>query len=187
MCAALGHFCPPGCGNSISVRAFLEEGDDGSLEEIKNQQDVARSAPLPGGDRAPSEHRTSPTGSGNGLCGPLSGRERPEAPSPEGALLSPISVLAAEIDKLSLQGLGSRVPKTPNRSVDAGGPTLPAPGVDAVGGASLGAPEASGLGSQQTRTRGGESVGTVQLHPPPGRSSVSPASRAPVHRRFLSG
>lgn len=192
---------PAGCGNSISVRAFLDEGDDRSLEEIKNQQDAARSAPPPGSDSLPSEQRTSTPGSRNGLCGPLSGRKRPEAPSREDALLSPISVLTAEIDKLHLQGLGSSFPETPNKSMEPGGETVPVCRVGAVGGDPLGAPEADGLGSQQTRTQGGVSVRTAQvrLQPagpghvaPQGQSSVpsgpsAPATRTLAHGLFLSG
>ncbi|XP_049721875.1 ankyrin repeat and LEM domain-containing protein 2 isoform X2 [Elephas maximus indicus] len=124
------------CSNSISVRAFLDEDEDMSLEEIKNWQNAARNASQPpvgasgdsGRDILPvgqDAHLTdssdaSDTHDGrNGFCSPLSQArpqrgKRPRPHSREGSLLSPVSSLMVEFDKLNLQALGSSFCKTPN-------------------------------------------------------------------------
>ncbi|XP_004385074.1 ankyrin repeat and LEM domain-containing protein 2 isoform X1 [Trichechus manatus latirostris] len=124
------------CSNSISVRAFLDEDEDMSLEEIKNWQNAARSASQPpagafgdtGCDILPVGQDTYLTDSldasgtcdgRNGFCSPLS-QARPrrgKRPMPhcrEGSLLSPVSNLTVEFDKLNLQTLGSSFCKTSN-------------------------------------------------------------------------
>ncbi|CDQ74342.1 unnamed protein product [Oncorhynchus mykiss] len=115
--------------NSISVGAFLDEGDDVSLEEIKNRQNAALTnfssacskdslAGAVGGLALHEFHilpvLLSPV-CNNGLC-PSTGAERthngdkgsPRTSSSPSHLLSPISNLMVEFERMSLQdGLDS--------------------------------------------------------------------------------
>lgn len=207
----------PGCrrkgSNSISVRAFLDEGDDVSLEEVKNRQNTARNNTPPtvgacrdlGCSTLPSEEKTdrieasapaSPHSSRNGFCGPPSGGRtlggaRPEALSAAGTLTSPVSGLTAEFGKLGLQ-TRSRCPEAPNHTVQTGDEEAPT-SVDAVERDLLGPPDADRLGNNQIRTDSDMSAGIAHtcLSPSsPGREALhggSSVSAEPVQRLFLSG
>lgn len=200
------------------MRAFLDEDDDMSLEEIKNRQNTARSntQPTVGAfgdsgceilslgqktDLAEAASPTSPHSSRNGLCSPLGGKT-PKAPSQEEALLSPVSGLAVEFDKLNLQNLGSSFSKTPNKSMKTRDKKILTSGMDAVESDSLEPPAAGKLGNNQIRTEGEMSAGIAKMCLGPdsprheaqhGCSSVSlepsrvPATKEPIQRLFLSG
>ncbi|XP_045881512.1 ankyrin repeat and LEM domain-containing protein 2 [Meles meles] len=162
------------CSNSISVRAFLDEDDDLSLEEIKNRQNTARNNTQPTvstfGDSKcdilPLEQETSlieastltsPHGSRNGFCGPLSssrtpGRKRLEAPGAGEALIPPVSGLTVEFDKLQLQDLGSNFPKTSNKNRKSRDKKSFTSRTDAVENDLLEPPAADTLRDNQTRT-----------------------------------
>ncbi|XP_027432999.1 ankyrin repeat and LEM domain-containing protein 2 isoform X1 [Zalophus californianus] len=162
------------CSNSISVRAFLDEDDDLSLEEIKNRQNTARNNTQPTvsafGDSKcdilPLEQETnlieastltSPHSSKNGFCSPLSGsrtlgRKRPEAPSAGEALISPVSGLMVKLDKLNLQDLESNFSKTPSKTMKTREKKSLTSRVDAVESDLLEPPAADTLRNNQTRT-----------------------------------
>ncbi|KAF3820556.1 hypothetical protein GH733_005101 [Mirounga leonina] len=162
------------CSNSISVRAFLDEDDDLSLEEIKNRQNTARNNTQPTvsafGDSKcdilPLEQETnlieastltSPHSSKNGFCSPLSGsrtlgRKRPEAPGTGEALISPVSGLMVKFDKLNLQGLESNFSKTPSKNMKTRDKKSLTSRVDAVESDLLEPPAADTLRNNQTRT-----------------------------------
>ncbi|XP_047684056.1 ankyrin repeat and LEM domain-containing protein 2 isoform X2 [Prionailurus viverrinus] len=162
------------CGNSISVRAFLDEDDELSLEEIKNRQNTARNNTRPTlgtfgdleCDILPLEQETelieastltSAHSSKNGFCSPLSGgqtlgRRRPEAPRGEEALLSPVPGLTVEFDKLNLQDLGSNFSKTPNKNMKTADRRSPTSRTDAVEGDLLEPSAADALTNEQMRT-----------------------------------
>ncbi|KAF6277608.1 ankyrin repeat and LEM domain containing 2 [Rhinolophus ferrumequinum] len=202
--------------SSVSVRAFPDEGDDMSLEEIKNRQNAARNAqPTVGATRdagcdpLPFIEASAPTSSlssKNGFCSPLSGDEtlggkRPEAPNQQGSLLSPVCGLTAEFNKLNLQNLGSSFSKTPNKSMKSRGEKVLTSRMDAVERDLLELPDADRLGKHQTRTESDMSAGIARMclrssnprhEAQHGCSSVSPepsfpATREPVQRLFLSG
>ncbi|KAI5166321.1 ankyrin repeat and LEM domain-containing protein 2 [Manis pentadactyla] len=160
------------CSNSISVRAFLEEDDDVSLEEVKNRQNRARNTQSTvsgfgglGCDILLAEQKTnlleasaqtSPHSNKNGFCSPLSssktlGGKRPKALSGDEALLSPVSSLTVEFDKLNLQNLESSFSKTPNKTMKTKEKILTSR-KEAVEGDLLGPPAADKLGNNQIRT-----------------------------------
>ncbi|XP_069817160.1 ankyrin repeat and LEM domain-containing protein 2 isoform X2 [Dendropsophus ebraccatus] len=100
--------------NSVSVGAFLDDEDDMSLEEIKNRQNAALKNNLP---LTSTETFTIPecimdatprqSGSNRGYCSPLNNEgtlpgERRRQHCVEETLLSPVSNLMAEFEKLSL-------------------------------------------------------------------------------------
>uniref|UniRef100_A0A8C7FD88 Ankyrin repeat and LEM domain-containing protein 2 n=1 Tax=Oncorhynchus kisutch TaxID=8019 RepID=A0A8C7FD88_ONCKI len=102
--------------NSISVGAFLDEGDDISLEEMKNRQNTALTSITSSASAerdllcsSVSESLLSPI-CDNGL-GPSTGAERthngdmmsPRASSSPCCVLSPISNLMVEFERMSLQ------------------------------------------------------------------------------------
>ncbi|XP_048850179.1 ankyrin repeat and LEM domain-containing protein 2 [Brienomyrus brachyistius] len=125
--------------NSISVGAFLDEGDDISLEEIKNRQNAALTSitavcgkdSLKGASGGLEFHilpvsrsadliemaaeqdcllseKGLPSAEKNGLCSPLSGErtqngERIGRGGASPSLLSPISNLMVEFERMSLQ------------------------------------------------------------------------------------
>ncbi|XP_045390041.1 ankyrin repeat and LEM domain-containing protein 2 isoform X1 [Lemur catta] len=202
------------CSNSISVGAFLDE-DDRSLEEIKNQQNIARNAGQPttgapghaGCSPLPSEPKAdlieasdpdSPRGSRNGFCSPLSqetlGGKRPKSPSEEEAYLLPVSGLSAEFDKLNLQNLGSRFSKVPNKNVmkTKDKKTLTSR-MDAGESDLLAPPAADRLGNNQRQTNSEMSAGMAKmsLGPSSGGGPQPPASaptkRETAQRLFLFG
>ncbi|XP_040320112.1 ankyrin repeat and LEM domain-containing protein 2 isoform X1 [Herpailurus yagouaroundi] len=162
------------CSNSISVRAFLDEDDELSLEEIKNRQNTARNNTRPTlgtfgdleCDILPLEQETelieastltSAHSSKNGFCSPLSrgqtlGRRRPEAPRGEEALLSPVPGLTVEFDKLNLQDLGSNFSKTPNKNMKTADRRSPTSRTDAVERDLLEPSAADVLTNEQMRT-----------------------------------
>ncbi|XP_046957010.1 ankyrin repeat and LEM domain-containing protein 2 isoform X1 [Lynx rufus] len=162
------------CSNSISVRAFLDEDDELSLEEIKNRQNTARNNTRPTlgtfgdleCDILPLEQETelieastltSAHRSKNGFCSPLSGgqtlgRRRPEAPRGEEALLSPVPGLTVEFDKLNLQDLGSNFSKTPNKNMKTADRRSPTSRTDAVERDLLEPSAADALTNEQMRT-----------------------------------
>ncbi|XP_026907912.2 ankyrin repeat and LEM domain-containing protein 2 isoform X2 [Acinonyx jubatus] len=162
------------CSNSISVRAFLDEDDELSLEEIKNRQNTARNNTRPTlgtfgdleCDILPLEQETelieastltSAHSSKNGFCSPLSGgqtlgRRRPEAPRGEEALLSPVPGLTVEFDKLNLQDLGSNFSKTPNKNMKTVDRRSPTSRTDAVERDLLEPSAADVLTNEQMRT-----------------------------------
>uniref|UniRef100_A0ABI8A2N3 LEM domain-containing protein n=1 Tax=Felis catus TaxID=9685 RepID=A0ABI8A2N3_FELCA len=162
------------CSNSISVRAFLDEDDELSLEEIKNRQNTARNNTRPTlgtfgdleCDILPLEQETelieastltSAHSSKNGFCSPLSGgqtlgRRRTEAPHGEEALLSPVPGLTVEFDKLNLQDLGSNFSKTPNKNMKTAGRRSPTSRTDAVERDLLEPSAADALTNEQMRT-----------------------------------
>ncbi|XP_058547550.1 ankyrin repeat and LEM domain-containing protein 2 isoform X2 [Neofelis nebulosa] len=162
------------CSNSISVRAFLDEDDELSLEEIKNRQNTARNNTRPTlgtfgdleCDILPLEQETelieastltSAHSSKNGFCSPLSGgqtlgRRRPEAPRGEEALLSPVPGLTVEFDKLNLQDLGSNFSKTPNKNMKTADRRSPTSRTDAVERDLLEPSAADALTNEQMRT-----------------------------------
>lgn len=162
------------CSNSISVRAFLDEDDDLSLEEIKNRQNTARNNTRPTlgtfrdleCDILPLEQETDlieastltcAHSSKNGFRSPLSGGKtlggrRPEAPPGGEALLSPVPGLTVEFDKLNLQDLGSNFSKTLNRNIKTTDRKSLTSRTDAVDSDSLGPPAADALSREQTRT-----------------------------------
>ncbi|XP_045313756.1 ankyrin repeat and LEM domain-containing protein 2 isoform X2 [Leopardus geoffroyi] len=162
------------CSNSISVRAFLDEDDELSLEEIKNRQNTARNNTRPTlgtfgdleCDILPLEQETelieastltSAHSSKNGFCSPLSGgqtlgRRRPEAPRGEEALLSPVPGLTVEFDKLNLQDLGSNFSKTPNKNMKTADRRSPTSRMDAVERDLLEPSAADALTNEQMRT-----------------------------------
>lgn len=118
--------------------AFLDGDDDISLEEIKNQQNIAQSqnqptinkfqnsecGSLPLGqkvDHGETSVGSCPNNSKNGLCPPLlnhrtAGGMGLEATSGQEALPLPVSALTLEFDKLNLQGLGDSLLETPNKN-----------------------------------------------------------------------
>ncbi|XP_073746417.1 ankyrin repeat and LEM domain-containing protein 2 isoform X2 [Callorhinus ursinus] len=162
------------CSNSISVRAFLDEDDDLSLEEIKNRQNTARNNTQPTvsafGDSKcdilPLEQETnlleastlaSPHSSKNGFCGPLGGsrtlgRRRPAAPRAGEALTSPVSGLVVKLGKLNLQDLESHFSKTPSKTTKTREKKSLTSGVDAVESDLSEPPPADTLRNNQTRT-----------------------------------
>lgn len=170
------------CSNSISVRAFLDEDDDMSLEEIKNRQNTARNNTQPtvaafgdsGCDILPLEQKTdlieasaptSPRSSRNGFCSPPSdsktlGGKRPKAPSGEDAFLSPVSGLTVEFDKLNLQNLQSSFSnKTPRPTVKTRDKKILTSRVNPAESDMLGPLAADKLGNDQGRTEHGMSAG----------------------------
>ncbi|XP_045671613.1 ankyrin repeat and LEM domain-containing protein 2 [Ursus americanus] len=212
------------CSNSISVRAFLDEDDDLSLEEIKNRQNTARNNTQPTisafGDAKcdilPLEQETnlieaatlpSPHSSKNGFCSPLSGgrtlgRKKPEAPSAGEALLSPVSGLTVEFDKLNLQDLGSNFSKTPNKNMKTRDKKSLTSRMDAVESDLLELPAADTVTNNQTRTESEMSAEMAKIRLGPHapvqeaqqrcgslsseRSGV-PTAKEPVQRLFLFG
>uniref|UniRef100_A0A8C7C0G6 Ankyrin repeat and LEM domain-containing protein 2 n=1 Tax=Neovison vison TaxID=452646 RepID=A0A8C7C0G6_NEOVI len=211
------------CSNSISVRAFLDEDDDLSLEEIKNRQNTARNNTQPTvstfGDSKcdilPLEQETnlieastltSPHGSKNGFCGPLSGsrtpgRKRQEVPRAGEVLISPVSGLTVEFDKLQLQDLGSNVSKTPNKNGKTRNRKSFTSQMDAANDL-LEPPAADTLTENQTRTESEMSakMANIRLGPDTpvpevqqncGSTSSEPAgvptTKEPVERLFLFG
>lgn len=104
--------------NSVSVGAFLDDEDEMSLEEIKNRQNAAlkNNLPLTSAetitiqecimDTSPLQSSCRNDGSKRSSCSPLNNEiilpgERRHQPCLEGALLSPVSNLMAEFEKLS--------------------------------------------------------------------------------------
>lgn len=104
--------------NSVSVGAFLDDEDEMSLEEIKNRQNAAlkNNLPLTSAetitiqecimDTSPLQSSCRNDGSKRSSCSPLNNEiilpgERRHQPGLEGALLSPVSNLMAEFEKLS--------------------------------------------------------------------------------------
>ncbi|KAM9055527.1 ankyrin repeat and LEM domain-containing protein 2 isoform 2-T2 [Megaptera novaeangliae] len=173
------------CSNSISVRAFLDEDDDMSLEEIKNRQNTARNTTQPtaaafgdsGCDILPLEQQTdlieasaprSPRSSRNGFCSPPSdskalGGKRPKAPSREEAFLSPVSGLTVEFDKLNLQNLESSFSKTPSPTVKTRDKKILTSRVNIAESDTLGPLAADKLGNDQGRTEHGMSAGMADM------------------------
>ncbi|XP_048199171.1 ankyrin repeat and LEM domain-containing protein 2 [Perognathus longimembris pacificus] len=121
--------------NSISVGAFLDEEDNMSLEEMKNQQNTARSqsqpttdafgnvecGALPLGQKADCGEGSEghhPHSSENGIGHSLSQRtpswRRQETPPGEADLLPPVSSLTLQFDKLNLKNLGGSLSETSN-------------------------------------------------------------------------
>ncbi|CAK6439918.1 unnamed protein product [Pipistrellus nathusii] len=209
--------CRGKCSDPISVRAFLGEDGDMSLEEIKNRQNTARNHSQPssrasrgsGGDILPSEQRADliedaarscPPGSRNGFCSPGSGKGT-EAASAEEALSSPVSGLTVEFDKLQLQNLGSGFPETPSESVKMREEEILTARPEAVD-SDAEPPAAGRLGSNQARTEGEISAGIANmclgLHCPGHEAQHSctsasseplgvTARKEPVRRLFLLG
>ncbi|XP_036290225.1 ankyrin repeat and LEM domain-containing protein 2 isoform X2 [Pipistrellus kuhlii] len=175
--------CRGKCSNPISVRAFLGEDGDMSLEEIKNRQNTARNHSQPsarasrgsGGD-IPSEQRADliedaarscPPSSRNGFCSPGGGGrtargKRTEAASGEEALSSPVSGLTVEFHKLQLQNLGSGFPETPSESVETREEEILTARPEAVD-SDAEPPAADRLGSSQARTEGEISAGIANM------------------------
>ncbi|XP_007181383.2 ankyrin repeat and LEM domain-containing protein 2 isoform X1 [Balaenoptera acutorostrata] len=173
------------CSNSISVRAFLDEDDDMSLEEIKNRQNTARNTTQPtaaafgdsGCDILPLEQQTdlieasaprSPRSSRNGFCSPPSdskalGGKRPKAPSREEAFLSPVSGLTVEFDKQNLQNLESSFSKTPSPTVKTRDKKILTSRVNIAESDTLGPLAADKLGNDQGRTEHGMSAGMADM------------------------
>ncbi|XP_061025447.1 ankyrin repeat and LEM domain-containing protein 2 [Eubalaena glacialis] len=173
------------CSNSISVRAFLDEDDDMSLEEIKNRQNTARNNTQPtvaafgdsGCDILPLEQKTdlieaaapsSPRSSRNGFCSPPSdskalGGKRPKAPSREEAFLSPVSGLTVEFDKLNLQNLESSFSKTPSPTVKTRDKKILTSRVNTAESDMLGPLAADKLGNDHGRTEHGMSAGMADM------------------------
>ncbi|KAB0400564.1 hypothetical protein E2I00_011872 [Balaenoptera physalus] len=176
------------CSNSISVRAFLDEDDDMSLEEIKNRQNTARNTTQPtaaafgdsGCDILPLEQQTdlieasaprSPRSSRNGFCSP---------PSDSKALESSFS-------------------KTPSPTVKTRDKKILTSRVNIAESDTLGPLAADKLGNDQGRTEHGVSAGMADMcldpdSPTPearhgGGSEPSgvPASKEPVQSLFLFG
>ncbi|XP_072809155.1 ankyrin repeat and LEM domain-containing protein 2 [Vicugna pacos] len=208
---------PPGrhqrCSNSVSVRAFLD-GDDGvSVEETKTRESSAPNGSRPPGaalggsgcDDPSWEHTspveapapTSPRSSGHRLCGRLSREKRPEALNGEGALLSPVSGLAAEFHKLNLQNLGSGFSKTPDESAKT-----PASNGNTGENDWLEPLAADKLGNNQIRTENEMSAGIAKMCLGPRSPGLEahhgcsfaplepsgvPASQEPRQRLFLLG
>ncbi|XP_010602543.1 ankyrin repeat and LEM domain-containing protein 2 isoform X2 [Fukomys damarensis] len=116
------------CSNSVSVGAFLDGDGDMSLEEMKNRQNTAQNHSQPAANAfrnlEPSAKTDFTAASGlccsipNGLCCPSSPSKtlcgRPEAPGIEQDLLSHVSDLMLEFDKLNLQNEVGNLSKTPN-------------------------------------------------------------------------
>lgn len=117
------------CSNSVSVGAFLDGDGDVSLEEMKNRRNTAQSHSQPEADvfknlepGAKADDSVGVSGpcspAPNGLCCPPSPSQtlcgRPEVPGTEQTLLSCVSGLMLEFDKLNLQNQGDSLSKTPN-------------------------------------------------------------------------
>uniref|UniRef100_A0A8C9KQA3 Ankyrin repeat and LEM domain-containing protein 2 n=1 Tax=Panthera tigris altaica TaxID=74533 RepID=A0A8C9KQA3_PANTA len=201
------------CSNSISVRAFLDEDDELSLEEIKNRQNTARNNTRPTlgtfgdleCDILPLEQETelieasaltSAHSSKNGFCSPLSGgqtlgRRRPEAPRGEEALLSPVPGLTVEFDKLNLQDLGSNFSKTPNKNMKTADRRSPTTRTDAVERDLLEPSAADALTNEQMRTENEISarIAKILLGPdaPGHEAQQSYTRKEPIQRLFLFG
>uniref|UniRef100_A0A8C0IPV3 Ankyrin repeat and LEM domain-containing protein 2 n=1 Tax=Chelonoidis abingdonii TaxID=106734 RepID=A0A8C0IPV3_CHEAB len=111
------------CCNSISVGAFLDEDDDDmSLEEIKNRQNAARKNSPPVVSKKSSidaigdsecdilsmEHKKEVSSSKNGFCSPVTNEritsDRKHSRGGEECLISPVSNLMTEFERLSFQG-----------------------------------------------------------------------------------
>ncbi|KAM5192618.1 ankyrin repeat and LEM domain-containing protein 2 isoform 2-T2 [Mantella aurantiaca] len=99
--------------NSVSVGAFLDDDEDMSLEEIKNRQNTALknslsvetiTAPECIMDTTPIPRSPRKEGSKHGYCSPLSSDCRHEQDY-ENKILSPVSNLLAEFEKLSFSEL----------------------------------------------------------------------------------
>ncbi|XP_012927329.1 ankyrin repeat and LEM domain-containing protein 2 isoform X2 [Heterocephalus glaber] len=109
-------------------KAFASDGHgDVSLEEMKDRQNAAQNHSQPAADASrnlePKAKADCTAASGlcrtdpNGLCCPSPSQAlcgRPEAPGTEQALLSRVSSLMIEFDKLNLQNEVSGLSKTPN-------------------------------------------------------------------------
>ena len=167
------------------MRAFLDEDDDMSLEEIKNRQNTARNTTQPtaaafgdsGCDILPLEQQTdlieasaprSPRSSRNGFCSPPSdskalGGKRPKAPSREEAFLSPVSGLTVEFDKQNLQNLESSFSKTPSPTVKTRDKKILTSRVNIAESDTLGPLAADKLGNDQGRTEHGMSAGMADM------------------------
>uniref|UniRef100_H0WD47 Ankyrin repeat and LEM domain-containing protein 2 n=1 Tax=Cavia porcellus TaxID=10141 RepID=H0WD47_CAVPO len=116
------------CCNSVSVRAFLDGDGDVSLEETKNWQNTAESHSQPKADAfrilEPDAKADCVGTSGpchtvpNGLCCSLSPNQavcgRPETSGTELALLSRVSNLMLEFNKLNLENQGGSLSQIPN-------------------------------------------------------------------------
>ncbi|XP_045152785.1 ankyrin repeat and LEM domain-containing protein 2 [Echinops telfairi] len=188
--------------NSISVRAFLDEDENMSLEEIKNWQNAARNAnPRPTGTFGDLRRDILPMGQDvqltdspdlssrrdgrNGFCGapsqarPCRGKD-PVPLAGEDSFLSPVSSLTVRFDQLNLQNLGSDFCKTPGDKETENEITL-TPRVDSVGGGSSETTFAAlELGNNPMRT---EEVAAEVAH-------MSPDPSGPGHKAtslFLLG
>ncbi|XP_044131527.1 ankyrin repeat and LEM domain-containing protein 2 isoform X2 [Bufo gargarizans] len=117
--------------NSVSVGAFLDDEDDMSLEEIKNRQNAALKNSLPLNstetitmpecimDTTPLQSSSCNDGSKLGYCSPLNNDvilpgEHRRQHCLEEALLSPVSNLMAEFERLSLADLKEANNESPN-------------------------------------------------------------------------
>ncbi|KAJ8415386.1 hypothetical protein AAFF_G00423660 [Aldrovandia affinis] len=162
--------------NSISVGAFLDEGDDITLEEMKNRQNAALTSItavcakdglkgasgglefhiLPvchGGadlietaaerDRLRADKgllSAAAAASGkNGLCSPADGErthngDRPPRSSPSSSLLSPVSNLMVEFERMSLQDADEQHALDERRRRGSGGPRHRDASLDLVSG-----------------------------------------------------
>ncbi|KAM7051648.1 ankyrin repeat and LEM domain-containing protein 2 isoform 2-T2 [Molossus nigricans] len=174
--------CRGNCSSSVSVRDFLDEDNDMSLEEIKNRQNTARNNSQTtvgafrdsGCDTLLMEQRTNliedsvqtcPHSSKNGFSSPPSGRKtqggkRTKAASQEEALPSHVSGLAVEFSKLNLQKLGSGFSETSMKTRDE---KILTSRVDAVDVDMLEPPAANSLGSSQARTESEMSAGIASM------------------------
>ncbi|XP_027807813.2 ankyrin repeat and LEM domain-containing protein 2 isoform X1 [Marmota flaviventris] len=208
------------CSNSISVGAFLDEDNDVSFEEITNGQNAAphQSQPtvsafgnlehsgLSQGQQADpvgASDQHHPHTSRNKFCSPLThskipGVEKPEALSGEEALLSPVSSLTLEFDKMDLRNLKDSLSKTANKNMKTKDQILTSrkdiPPAAAVG-----------LGNDQMRTDGEMSAGLAKMSLDPNSpewgnqqtcgpqsqptplSAFSPSTRDSTRRLFLFG
>lgn len=218
--SAFGH--PRKNSNSISVRAFLDEEDDMSLEEIKNLQNTARNnTKLTAGafgdsNILPLEQNmnlieasapNSSQGSKNGFCSPPGGNKtlggkRIKAAGAEDDLLSPVSTLTVEFDKLNLQNLGRGFCKRASKNVEAGEKTLKSK-LDTEESDFLVSPAATGkLRKKEITTENEVSAGIAELcldpnHPgqdtqhqgscTPSKSLGIPTTKDPIQRLFLFG
>lgn len=203
--------------NSISVGAFLDGGDDISLEEVKNQQNTVPSQSQPSVDKFQNSKSGSPSlgqkadpgeaavgfypdNSRNGFCYPLNSRtadgRETEATNGEEALPPPVSILTQEFDKLNLQSLGDNLFETPNKNRELEDKILASSkGVVESG---LASPAAiARLENKQVRTNSevSEAMAEMSLGPNSPQLAVqaglepgfSSATADPTKRLFLSG
>ncbi|XP_040843114.1 ankyrin repeat and LEM domain-containing protein 2 isoform X2 [Ochotona curzoniae] len=196
--------------NSVSVGAFLDE-EDMSLEEMKNQQNAARNlgqltvcawgdscGPLSLEQNVALTEALGPSrgaSSRNGFLSPSKdpGGSRPKASHAGEDLLSPLSELTVDFNKLNLQSPEGSFSKTPEKYVETKDNKMPTPRMDTAECDLLPSPPAAHRLKKNHRDMEQEmSAGVAELplepsSPPHKAQGRCPASSSPDSRLFLFG